>query len=117
MAEVLAIRRPEPVGPLVAEQSSGILRLTLANPPANALSLAMIAALQAELDRARADKSVRVVVIAGSGKLFSAGHDLKEMTAHRSDADKGRAFFEETFRTCSAMMQSIVSLPAGDRRG
>lgn len=111
MAEVLAIRRPEPVGPLVAEQSSGILRLTLANPPANALSLAMIAALQAELDRARSDESVRVVIIAGSGKLFSAGHDLKEMTAHRSDADKGRAFFEETFRTCSAMMQSIVSLP------
>jgi len=68
-------------------------------------------ALQAELDSARDDKSVRVVVIAAAGKLFSAGHDLKEMTLHRSDADQGRTFFEHTFGLCSRLMQTIVKLP------
>jgi enoyl-CoA hydratase/carnithine racemase len=52
-----------------------------------------------------------VIVIAASGKLFSAGHDLKEMTEHRSDADRGRAFFERTFAVCSRVMQSIVEHP------
>jgi enoyl-CoA hydratase/carnithine racemase len=88
-----------------------VLRLTLNNPPANALSIAVMEALQAALDAAREDASVRVVVIAGSGKLFSAGHDLKEMTAHRADDDAGRAFFERTFANCSRLMQSIAGLP------
>ena len=87
-----------------------ILRLTLNNPPANALSLAVIDALQAELETARDDKSLRVVIIAAEGKLFSGGHDLKEMTAHRADADP-RGFFERTFALCSRLMQSIVELP------
>ena len=94
-----------------AERDGPILRLMLENPPANALSIAAMDALQAELDLARDDRGVRVVVVAGSGKLFSAGHDLKEMTSHRSDADAGRAFFEQTFATCSRLMQSIVELP------
>lgn len=98
-------------GPLGSRLADGVLTLTLANPPANALSMAMLAALQAALDRARDDEAVRVVVIEAAGKLFSGGHDLKEMTAHRADADGGRAFFEETFAACSAMMQSIVGLP------
>jgi enoyl-CoA hydratase/carnithine racemase len=96
---------------VTAELKEGVLRLTMANPPANALSLALIAALQAELDRARDDKAVRVIVLAASGKLFSGGHDLKEMTAHRADDDGGRGFFEKTFAVCSAMMQSIVRHP------
>jgi len=111
MAEILAMRRSEPEGPVIVEQSGGILRLTLANPPANALSLATMAMLQASLDRARDDKTVRVVVLGALGKVFSGGHDLKEMTAHRLDADGGMAFFDETFATCSRMMQSIVALP------
>ena len=111
MAEILAMRRDEPAGPLWSEQSGKVLRLTLANPPANALSLEVIDALQGELDRAAADRSVRVIVIAASGKLFSGGHDLKQMTSHRSDADGGKAFFEETFGCCSRMMQSIVRNP------
>jgi len=110
MAEIVSIRRTEPSEPLVADQVGGILRLTMGNPPANVLSLAMIAALQAALDSARDDVSVRVVVIASRGKVFSAGHDLKEMTAHRSDVDGGRAFFERTFSACSTLMQSIVAL-------
>ncbi len=71
----------------------------------------MIAALQAELDRARDDAAIRVVVIAATGKAFSAGHDLKEMTAHRANADRGRAFFETTMAACATLMQSIVHCP------
>lgn len=93
------------------ERHGPVLRLTLQNPPANALSLAVMEALQAELDAARTDSSVRVVILAAAGKLFSAGHDLKEMTAHRVDADQGRAFFEHSFALCSRLMQSIVELP------
>lgn len=112
MAEVLAMRKtPEQAGPLHVASEGGILRLTLANPPANALSLATIAALQQALDTARDDTSVRVVVIAASGKVFCAGHDLKELTAHRSDADRGRAFFQRTMAECARLMQAIVSLP------
>lgn len=111
MADVVAMRRTESAGPLDVCSTDGVLRLTLCNPPANALSLATIAALQDALDGARDDGSVRVVVIAASGKLFSGGHDLKEMTAHRGDADGGRAFFERTFASCSRMMQAIVALP------
>jgi enoyl-CoA hydratase/carnithine racemase len=94
-----------------AERHGPVLRLTLENPPANLLSLAVMEALQAALDAARGDKSVRVVVIAAAGKLFSAGHDLKEMTAHRADADGGKAFFERTFAACARLMLSIVDLP------
>jgi enoyl-CoA hydratase/carnithine racemase len=97
---------------LKAERNNGgVLRLTLNNPPANALSIAVMDALQATLDAARDDSAVRVIIIAATGKLFCAGHDLKEMTAHRSDADGGKAFFERTFALCSRLMQSIVEHP------
>lgn len=92
-------------------QQNGVLRVTLNNPPANALSIDVIAALHAAIDSTRDDPSVRVVIIAATGKLFSAGHDLKEMTSHRADADRGKAFFEHTFGFCSLLMQSIVDLP------
>jgi enoyl-CoA hydratase/carnithine racemase len=111
MTEVLKLRPEAPEGPVLSELRNGILVITLSNPPANALSMEAMGILQAELDRARDDRSVRVVVIAAAGKLFCAGHDLKQMTAHRSDADKGRAYFEETFAACSRLMQSIVNLP------
>ena len=54
---------------------------------------------------------MRVVVIAAEGKLFSGGHDLKEMTAHRGDADGGRSYFEDVFGRCARLMQSILALP------
>ncbi|MEO6256319.1 MAG: enoyl-CoA hydratase [Sphingomicrobium sp.] len=98
--------------PLIGhERAGGILRLTLRNPPANALSMAMIEALRAKLDAARDDDSVRVIVIAAAGGLFSAGHDLKEMTSHRGDADRGRGFFEQTFALCARLMLLIVDHP------
>lgn len=89
----------------------GILRLTLANPPANALSLEMLAALQAALDRADGDGQIRVIILAAEGKLFCAGHDLKEITDHRKDQDKGRAYFVDLMARCAQLMQTIVNHP------
>ncbi|WP_274628706.1 enoyl-CoA hydratase [Arvimicrobium flavum] len=112
MAEILAMKRaPEAEGPILSSQEGDILRLTLSNPPANVLSLEAMEALQTALDSAAADKSVRVIVIAAAGKLFSGGHDLKQMTAHRADADGGKGYFEKTFAVCSVLMQSIVRHP------
>lgn len=109
MGEIHAIRKE---GPIVGhELAAGILRLTLQNPPANALSVAMMQLLLEHLVAARDDKAVRVVVLDSAQKLFSAGHDLKELTAHRKDADRGRAFFERTMRLCTELMQAIVGHP------
>jgi enoyl-CoA hydratase/carnithine racemase len=96
---------------VAVDRQDPVLRLTLQNPPANLLSLAAMETLQAELDAAQDEAAVRVIVIAAAGKLFSAGHDLKEMTAHRSDADQGKGFFERSFATCSRLMQAIVNHP------
>jgi len=68
-------------------------------------------ALLAEIDGAREDASVRVIVIAAVGKLFSTGHDLKEMNLHRSDHDGGRSYFEQLFARCSRLIQTIVNHP------
>ena len=99
--------------PVVLRQDQGhIARLTLNSPGNyNALSLAMIAALEAELDRIAADDGIRVVVLAAVGKAFSAGHDLREMQAARGDSDAGRAAYEQLFQRCAAMMQKLPALP------
>jgi len=93
------------------ERQGAVLRLTLQNPPANVLSVAVMEALLAEIDGAREDASVRVIVIAAVGKLFSTGHDLKEMNSHRSDHDGGRSYFEQLFARCSRLIQTIVNHP------
>ncbi|MBV8849492.1 MAG: enoyl-CoA hydratase [Methylobacteriaceae bacterium] len=90
----------------------GIATLTLNRAAArNALSLALIDALRASIDAIAADRQVRAVVLAANGPAFSAGHDLKELTAHRGDPDRGRAFYAEAMRRCATMMQAIVALP------
>ena len=86
--------------------------LTLARPEArNSLSQAMIEALQGAIDAASQDAAVRAVVIAAKGTAFCAGHDLKELTAHRADADGGRAFTKLLMHQCSKLMRSIVQCP------
>ncbi|MFY0736164.1 enoyl-CoA hydratase [Aurantimonas sp. NFXS3] len=97
--------------PVEIQRATGLTRIVLSSPPANALSMTMMDAILAALADAAADTDNRVVVIAGAGKIFSAGHDLKELTAHRADADRGRAFFEATMRKCSEVMQAIVRHP------
>ena len=90
----------------------GIATLTLNAPHSlNALSVAMIARLTAELDRPAADRQTRVVILRGAGRAFCAGHDLKEMQAARAEADKGAAFFRRLFDQCAAMMQRLPALP------
>jgi enoyl-CoA hydratase/carnithine racemase len=97
---------------LVEEVERGIALLTLNRPQArNALSRALIAAVHDEIGRLSHDANVAAIVVAASGKVFSSGHDLKELTAHRSDADGGLAFFGETMQACSAMMQAVVACP------
>jgi enoyl-CoA hydratase/carnithine racemase len=95
--------------PLVfyAKDARGVITLTLNRPQAfNALSDAMLAALQRTLDEIAADGSARVLVIAASGKAFCAGHDLKEMLAQPS-----LAYYEDLFARCGRMMLSIQQLP------
>lgn len=97
---------------LLRQDEDGIARLTL-NVPAqrNTLSEAMIAALGDALAAIAGDPSIRVVIIAGEGPAFCAGHDLKELTAHRADPDCGRAYFATMMERCSALMLAITRLP------
>jgi enoyl-CoA hydratase/carnithine racemase len=97
---------------LLREKIGSIAVLTLNRPAArNSLSEGLIAELHAALNDIRDDNSVRGVVIAANGPAFSAGHDMKELTARRSDPDRGRAYFAQMMNACSAMMQAIVLLP------
>jgi enoyl-CoA hydratase/carnithine racemase len=97
---------------LLRETVGSIAVLTLNRSEArNSLSEGLIAELHAALRDIHDDNSVRAVVIAANGPAFSAGHDMKELTARRSDADRGRAYFATLMNACSAMMQTIVQLP------
>jgi len=104
--------RVEPAPVLLRSDADGVAVLTLNRPEArNALSEALIDALSTELERIAEDRAVRAVVLAGRGPAFSAGHDLKELTARRADPDRGRAYFADLMARCSALMQRIVRLP------
>jgi enoyl-CoA hydratase/carnithine racemase len=97
---------------VLREHSGGITLLTLNRPDLrNSLSEAMLAALGEAFVAIAQDAKVRAVVIAANGPVFCAGHDLKELTGHRNDADRGRAYFAHMMETCGALMQSIVRLP------
>jgi len=100
----------EPV--VLREDIANIAVLTLNRPQArNSLSEAMLAALSQELESLAADKRIRAVVVAAQGSAFSAGHDLKELTAHRADADGGRGYTRHIMERCSAVMLAILRLP------
>ena len=91
---------------------SGVYRLTLNDVGRrNALSEEMLSELTETLDQVAEDTAVRVVVIASNGPAFSAGHDLKQMTAARDNEDRGREYFTDILNRCAAMMQSIVNNP------
>src|SRR3982074_1957552 len=99
--------RPAPV--LLREDTDDIAVLVLNRPQArNSLSEALIATLTASLEGMAADSQVRAVVLAANGPAFSAGHDMKEMTARRSDADRGRAYFKQLMDACATRMPAIV---------
>jgi enoyl-CoA hydratase/carnithine racemase len=91
---------------LRSQDSRGVVTLTLNRPQAfNALSEAMLLALQRELDAIAHDESVRVIVLAAEGKAFCAGHDLKEMRAEPSSQ-----YYEQLFARCSDVMLTIQRL-------
>ena len=97
---------------LERHDTGAVAHLTLNAPEKlNALSDGMLAALQEEFDRLRDDTATRAVIIKGAGKVFCAGHDLKEMTAGRQAEDGGKAYFKDLFDRCSRMMTSIRKLP------
>lgn len=103
---------PSPAPPLRRERRGGVVLLTLDRPAArNGLSLALLDALGAALREAGEDDATRCVVIAASGPVFCAGHDLREIDAHFADPDGGRDFFAEAMRRCAAVMASIPALP------
>ncbi len=97
---------------VLSAREGGVLRLTLNDAATrNSLSEAMMAELQAALDAGAEDRSVRVIVLAALGPAFSSGHNLKEITARRSDPDKGAAYFAQLFETCARLMTSVVKNP------
>ena len=106
-------RTPSPLPPILLRERLGSIELLTLNRPdaRNSLSEGLIAELQAALSEIHDDTAVRAVVIAANGPAFSAGHDMKELTAHRTEADRGRAYFTQIMTACSAMMQAIVQLP------
>lgn len=103
-----APNKTEVVAPYVLRQDAeGIVRLTMnRGERLNPLSAAMLSALQTELDQVARDESARVVILAGAGKHFCAGHDLREMRAHPD-----KAWQSALFEQCSAMMLTLMRLP------
>src|SRR5271163_2743366 len=92
---------------LLQETRDGVAWLTLNRPQArNALSRGLMTALEGALEAVAADKSVKLVVIAGAGAAFCAGHDLREIRA-----EPGRAAYEALLQQCSRLMTRIVRLP------
>ena len=92
---------------VLREDREGIATLTLnRGERMNPLSAAMLGALQAEIDRLAEDDAIKVVILAGSGKHFCAGHDLREMRAHPA-----KKWQKGLFEQCSRMMMSLTQLP------
>ncbi|UPY37607.1 enoyl-CoA hydratase [Sediminicoccus sp. KRV36] len=90
-------------------QNNGVALITLDRPAArNALSIAMLEALR---DALHAAVDARCIVLAAHGPAFSAGHDLRELTAARAEADGGRDFYARTMALCSQVMQQVVNHP------
>ncbi|MFZ1089722.1 MAG: enoyl-CoA hydratase [Xanthobacteraceae bacterium] len=110
---VLTVPDATVVGSPVLRESSGDIAVLILNRPRarNTLSEAMLQALRRALADIAEEKAVRAVVLAAKGSVFSAGHDLKELTAHRSEADGGRGYTQHIMQICSAMMLSIPRLP------
>lgn len=97
---------------MVTKPEPGIAVVRMNRPEArNSLSLAMLSELSAAFKQLASDSEVRAIVLAAEGPAFCAGHDLKELTSHRSDPDQGLAFYKKTMGACTEMMLTIVSCP------
>ncbi len=116
MTDALQMERPlsggadDPI--LLRETQDHITTLTLNRPKQrNSLSEAMLAELTDAIVACGTDAETRVVVLAANGPVFSAGHDIKELTERRTDEDRGQAYFTEIMGACATLMQAIVACP------
>ena len=108
----IAQQRDPATPPLQRADRGPVAVLTLNRPEArNSLSEELITALHAAIIDIGASDPVRAVVITGAGTAFSSGHDLKQLTSHRSDPDRGKAYFAKIMNACSQMMLAIVRSP------
>jgi enoyl-CoA hydratase/carnithine racemase len=106
------VRRAPANAALLRESVGPIAVLTLNRPQTrNSLSEDLLAALTSELAAIAGDPAIRAVVLAANGPAFSAGHDMRELTARRADPDGGRAYFERLMDQCCGVMQAVVRLP------
>ena len=97
---------------VLRSDTDGVAVLSLNAPKSiNALSEAMLHALSDTFDKVAEDRSVKAVILRSGDNHFCAGHNLKEMSARRADADGGFQYFQDLFATCSAMMLRVVRLP------
>ena len=96
----------------VEKTTDSIVRLILNDEKSgNSLSDEMISLMSSRLEEISNNEDIKVVVIASTGKIFCAGHNLKEMTEARQNNDEGKSYFTNLFQSCSDMMQSIVNCP------
>ncbi len=101
-----------PVDLILRHDTGHVCHITLNDPAKlNALSLAMLDRLQAELAAIATDPDIRVVILSGMGKAFCAGHDLREIQAARDATDGGANAFADLFDRCSRLMLAITALP------
>lgn len=94
------------------DHGNGVTVLTLNRPESrNSLSVQMLQTLDDAFAAIGEDASVRCVVLAAAGPVFCAGHDMREIMAHRADADHGRGFYDRAMENCARVMQAITGLP------
>jgi len=97
---------------LLREDAGSIATLTLNAPEKlNVLSNDMLAQLELNFGQIAQDTSIRAVILRGSGKVFCAGHDLRELTAARQSEDGGREYFKGVFGRSAIIMQTIIRMP------
>ena len=109
----MTVQTPIEMPLLLVERPEPAIALIVLNRPQtrNALSRAMMTALADAIAAVGADAEVSAIVLAANGPAFCAGHDLKELTAHRIDTDAGAAFYAATMTQCAGVMQAIVACP------
>ena len=95
---------------IIEDLKDSILKITLNNPSQqNTLSLDFINDLKKIIDKADKNDDVKVIILSSSGKVFSAGHNLKEIKSHRDDKDQGLQFFTTLINSCSDLMIKIIN--------
>lgn len=102
----------ESSAPLLRQDQDAVALLTLNRPQSrNSLSEELLNALGREIGEIAETETLRAIVLTGAPPVFCAGHDLREMTAHRADPDGGRAYFDHLMRLCSRVMQTVMTSP------